>query len=217
VGGDSWDREELLATLPHEFQHMVNFHYKGSSELTSFNEGLSMLSELLAGYGLPNGSGYAYNAVKLFELKPSDYSVTNWSSNAEGKGYGISFLFMYYIYERFGEGAIKNIVSGSTNAGILNIENVTGMDFDILYRNWVITNILDEAGTADPKFCYGGIDMAGNFGGKYYKGMSLPGIQEENLAPGSKVIKPWGVSYILCGGSGTFSVTGSNMGGLIFY
>jgi len=124
---------------------------------------------------------------------------------------------MYYIYERFGEGAIKNIVSGSTNKGILNIENVTGTDFDILYRNWVITNILDETGTTDPKYRYGGIDMAGNFGGKYYKGMSLPGIQEESFVAGSKVIKPWGVCYTICGGSGTFSVTGSNMGGLIFY
>ena len=219
VGGDGdVDKRETFATLAHEFQHMVNFHEKGSSEYTSFNEGMSMMAELYAGYGLPNGSDYGYNAVKTFEDAPWNYSVTSWSSNGGSRGgYGISFLFMCYINDRFGPGAIKTIVSGSSSGGITNIENVLAIDFDILYRDWLIANILDETGTGDVKYRYSSIDMAGNFGGKYYNSLSLPGITRQTLSGGSKTLKPWGLNYMSAGGTGTFSVSGSTAGGIIFY
>jgi len=211
VSGTSDDKFEFFATLPHEFQHMVNFNYKGYDENTTFNEGCSMISEMYAGYGLPNGSQFAYNVVKNFEINPKNYSITEWYSNRTG--YGISFLFMCYINDQYGDDKIKQIVSGSSNTGPNNIAGVLGVPFATLYKNWVIANQLDGV-TGDAAFIYTSIDMAGTFGNKYYNGQNLPGIQSDSLAGAS--LKPWGVNYMTPGGNGTFTVSGTNLGALLF-
>lgn len=211
VSGTSNDIFEFFATLPHEFQHMVNFNYKGFNENTTFNEGCSMIAEMFAGYGLPNGSQFAYNVVNVFEINPMNYSVTEWYRTKTG--YGISFLFMCYINDQYGSGKIKQIVSGSSNTGTDNIANVLGVSFETLYKNWVIANQLDGK-TGDTAFRYASIDMSGNFGNKYYNGQNLPGIQTKSLSGAS--LKPWGVNYMKPDGNGTFSVSGSNLGALLF-
>ncbi|MEQ8224712.1 MAG: hypothetical protein ABRQ37_20510, partial [Candidatus Eremiobacterota bacterium] len=179
VAGNSNDIFEFFATLPHEFQHMVNFNYKGNDENTTFNEGCSMISEMYAGYGLPNGSEFAYSVVKNFEINPVNYSITEWYYNKTG--YGISFLFMCYINDQYGSAKVKQIVSGSSNTGPGNIANVVGVPFETLYKNWVIANQLDGV-TGDAAFIYTSIDMAGTFGDRYYNKQSLPGIQTGSLS-----------------------------------
>lgn len=211
VAGTSDDKFEFFATLPHEFQHMVNFNYKGGDENTTFNEGCSMIAEMYAGYGLPNGSQYAYNVVKIFEINPINYSITEWYYNKTG--YGISFLFMCYINDQYGSDKVKQIVSGSSNTGMSNIANVLGISFETLYKNWVIANQIDGT-TGDTAFRYSSIDMEGTFGNKYYDGQSLPGIQTKSLSSAS--LKPWGVNYMKPGGTGTFTVSGSSLGALLF-
>lgn len=211
VSGTSNDVFEFLATLPHEFQHMVHFNYKGSYDNITFNEGCSMIAEMYAGYGLPNGSEFAYNVVKNFEINTKNYSVTEWYSNRTG--YGISFLFMCYINDHYGPDKIKQIVSGSSNTGMDNIETVLGVSFATLYKNWVIANQLDST-SGDAAFHYSSIDMAGTFGNKYYNGQSLPGIQSKSLSDAS--LKPWGVNYMKPDGSGTFTVNGYDLGALLF-
>ncbi len=211
VAGTSDDKFEFFATLPHEFQHMVNFNYKKGKENTTFNEGCSMMAEMYAGYGLPNGSQYAYNVVKIFEINPVNYSITEWYRTKTG--YGISFLFMCYINDQYGADKVKQIVSGSSNTGPNNIANVVGVSFESLYKNWVIANQIDGT-TGDKAFRYSSIDMAGTFGNKYYNGQSLPGIQTGSLSSAS--LKPWCVNYMKPGGTGTFTVSGNNLVALLF-
>ena len=204
---------EFNATLAHEFQHMVNWNYKRGNELSTFDEGMAMLAELLAGYSLPKGSSYAYNVVKAFQVNPDNYSITDWE---RGGSYGMSFLFMCYVYDLYGGAKIKELVSGSANGGIENIENVLGTDFDALFRDWLIANLWDGTvqGNANQRFHYTSIEMSGNPGGTYYG--TLPGIQTNSLGNGNNSLLPWGVNYMASGGTGAFTVNGSNLGGLLF-
>jgi len=191
---------------------MVNYNYKGIYELTALDEGFSMLAEMIVGYGLPNGSVFAYQTVKSFQINPSNFSVTDWNA---GGSYGTSFLFMCYNYDRFGVEAIKKMVSGSSNTGIENIENVTGMSFSTIYKDWVIANLLDGT-SSDPRFHYSSIDMYGNFSDRYYNKQSLPGIQTQSLSGGNKNLKPWCVNYMKSSGTGSFTINGLSLGGLLF-
>ena len=77
----------------------------------------------------------------------------------------------------------------------------------------MIANQLDGV-TGDTAFIYTSIDMAGTFGDRYYNKQSLPGIQTGALSSAS--LKPWGVNYMKPGGNGSFSVSGSNLGALLF-
>ena len=132
--------------LAHEFQHMIHWNVD-RNENTWVNEGLSELAASLN--NLYVGSG-AYSFAGQ-----TDISVTRWSEQTL-PFYGASFLFIEYFYERFGEGAVSQLVQTQTN-GIEGLNQVLasyGYTFDELYADWAVANLLDDKTIADGRFSY---------------------------------------------------------------
>ena len=82
--------------LAHEFQHMIHWNID-RNETSWVNEGLSELAVDLNGF---ETGGFA----NLFAAKP-DLQLNFWPGNDQGDStlhYGASYLFMKYLFNRFG-------------------------------------------------------------------------------------------------------------------
>lgn len=132
--------------LAHEFQHMIHWNID-RNENTWVNEGLSELAASLN--NLYVGSG-AYS----FAQTP-DISVTRWSQQTS-PFYGASFLLMQYFYERFGEGAVSELVQTQSNGieGLNQVLATYGYSFDEFYADWAVANLVDDETIADGRFSY---------------------------------------------------------------
>jgi len=140
--GDSY----FDGVLAHEFQHMIHWNID-RNENTWINEGLSELAASLN--NLYVGSG-AYS----FANEP-DIPVTRWNEQTL-PFYGSSFLLMDYFYERFGEGAVSQLVQNQAN-GIEGLNQVLasyGYTFNQLYADWAVANLVDDRTIADGRFSY---------------------------------------------------------------
>lgn len=102
------------SVLAHEFQHMVQWNLDRNED-TWLNEGLSELNELMLGYD-PGGFD------QLFARDP-DIPLLQWPSEPgrSGEHYGQVFLFLTYLYDRFGTEAITKIAQDPAN-GLDSIE-----------------------------------------------------------------------------------------------
>ncbi len=142
-------------TLAHEFQHMVHW-FADSNEDTWVTEGASELAAHLCGY--PRDA-----RISLFAGIP-DTQLTDWESYRATQHYGASFLFLTYFAERFGPEMTRQLVANEGN-GIGGFEAVlqehaTGLSFQDLIADWVITNYLDAEGdTIHPPYTYKGLDV----------------------------------------------------------
>jgi hypothetical protein len=87
-----------LATLAHEFQHLIHWNYD-PSELTFFNEGLSEYAEYLCGYQLRSPAGYFGN---------TNLTLTGWNSTVED--YSRAALWTRFVAEQYGLSFIRSFV-----------------------------------------------------------------------------------------------------------
>ena len=139
------------STLAHEFQHMIHW-YADSNEDAWVNEGASELATSLSGFK-ENGR------ITAFTQSP-DTQLNAWSEmpgNAY-EHYGASHLMLLYFYERFGEGALRDLIA-CQDKGIAGFDAVltqhgTGYTFEDLYADWVVTNYLDDAGIEGGRYSY---------------------------------------------------------------
>jgi|GEM_PF-5416469 len=132
-----------LATLAHEFSHLINYNMKfkigGSFEETFISEGSAVLCEKLNGFTLEgtkdySGNGYILRSIDTFLKSPSSFYFFYWN-----KDYGAGFLFMTYIMERYGVEVFKNIQK-SDKTGTDNIESCTNTSFSELFTEWMLVN-----------------------------------------------------------------------------
>lgn len=219
-----------LATISHEFQHMINWNEKyrggGSYETTSINEGQSMLSEQLNGFIVSEGAGYSGNgymirAVRSFLNSPQSFWFFSWGGSS--LDYGAAYLFFEYIYERFGAAGITNIAT-SSSTGSSNITTQTGVAFDSLFNDWALVNYYDTLGgspalpSGSGTVRYANINLGGTYTGyssydnSTTASYTLPGIQFSNSissypSSGTVSLNPWNLKYIKY-------TTGSNLGTL---
>lgn len=92
---------EALATLAHEYQHLINFNYETKPEITFLNEGLSELSEYL--HGFPGRDPYLY-------LSAVNTNFLSWGkSNNILIDYQRASLFHYYLFEKYGLTFIRQL------------------------------------------------------------------------------------------------------------
>jgi hypothetical protein len=117
---DNGNFEQVLGTVSHEYQHLVQFNYDRMEE-TWVNEGLSELSSFLCGYGLRNPSAYLFD---------TGLELTAWEDEIQEalKHYAKTALWTYYLYEQFGADLIKNIVQSNLPgpSGISNAFSMQG-------------------------------------------------------------------------------------------
>ncbi|HET9553642.1 MAG TPA: hypothetical protein VFP50_11805, partial [Anaeromyxobacteraceae bacterium] len=129
---------EYPGTMAHELQHNVNFNVKCWApvhatpaqsclvEDTWVNEGLSMVSEDLAGYGLATQS--ERDRLGQYFGTYQGWSMTVWQSDAIGN-YGGAHAFMRYWLDQKGSAFTTALVT-SRLAGSANLQAATGVTFE---------------------------------------------------------------------------------------
>ncbi len=133
--------------LAHEFHHMIHWNID-RNEASWINEGLSELAVELNGF---NAGGFSF----LFAANP-DLQLNFWPGNDQGNStphYGASYLFMKYLFGRFGSDFISDLVSQSKNGmqGIGAVlsstqgkSQLSPITSEQIFQDWTIANILQN-------------------------------------------------------------------------
>ncbi len=153
--------EVLKGTLAHEFQHMVNFdvhaakNISGYSEATWLNESLSEMADFIC-----TGKKDA-RPKEISDYLANPISLTLWAGDL--KNYAAARLFSMYLHDRFYLKGKTNIFKDLVNnvvPGTKNVENVTGIGFNTLFKDWTATLYLSNTGwTTDPRYNYTSITI----------------------------------------------------------
>jgi len=177
--------------LAHEFQHMIHWNVD-RNEASWVNEGLSELAVELNGF---NTGGFSF----LFAADP-DLQLNYWPGNYQGDStphYGASYLFMKYLFERFGSDFISEFVIQHEN-GMRGLDEVltsisgddlsTAITSEQFFQDWTVANILQNDEFADGIYGYG-------------KDSNIPSFSPtENIECGSeavsRTVNQYGTDYV---------------------
>jgi len=160
---------ELAAFLAHEFTHIIGLETKdfkyGVNEDTWLAEARSEYSETLLSYPSIDWNN------SLLKHRLTDFSsentidFINWQNSSPN--YASVNLFTQYLVEHYGIKVLADTVqNNSIGINSLNIalaRNGYSETFADIYRDWAITNTINDCDTADNnKYCYTG-DHLGEF------------------------------------------------------
>lgn len=152
------DDESTYGILAHEFQHLIH-QSLDQNESTWINEGFAELSILLNGYD-PGGADWLY-------ARNPDIQLNFWPRDEVESTlphYGASFLFMTYLYDRFGEEFSRSLVSDPLNE-FSSIDAVLAEMFpenegnalingDDVFQDWTIANLLQDGSLDTGEYGY---------------------------------------------------------------
>jgi immune inhibitor A len=144
------------AVLAHEMQHAIHW-MADPGEDSWVNEGLSELAAQVNGF--PVGRAYA-----AFGAAP-DTQLNDWSdqSSQNTVHYGASYAFLSYFLQRFGESAIRELVADPAHGldgfrGVLQRQSPS-VQFDDVFRDWVVANFVNDPAVGDGRFGYVNLDL----------------------------------------------------------
>jgi len=145
------------SVLAHEFQHAIHF-FQDRNEDAWVNEGASMLNEQLNGYG----GGQAF--LDSFADYP-ETQLTDWGDEPDTAAhYGAAYAFLAYVYERYGDDALRMLVEEDANgaAGFDRVLERLGKRerFDDIFADWMVANMLDDPQLAGGVYGYKSLDVA---------------------------------------------------------
>lgn len=212
---------DYLGTVAHEFEHLLNASHKlaaSTNELlqeeTWLDEGLAMYAMQANGYGLESDASVLFDHVAGYLRSPSDYSLTNWELNPQQSGYGVAYLFLTYIADRFGEDVLGELARAS-QSGMPNVQarlQAHGAQPGQVFQDWVGANLIDGTGmSGEPRYDYKSIDLMGSYGRRRLRGVTVLPL----LAPksGRLNLLPYSANYLLVHGMQdaryTVSLTGT--------
>ncbi|MBI4213618.1 MAG: immune inhibitor A [Chloroflexi bacterium] len=133
-----------LGVLAHEFTHLVHGNVN-MRESTWLKEGLADAVSFL----LIPGRGISYSAF----LAHTDLPLTSWSEGPAGSDYyEAAALFVRYFVDRFGQGAVRSLVS-QDGYGFDRLDRAISrlggpVSFDELFAEWSVANV--SGGTSSP-------------------------------------------------------------------
>jgi hypothetical protein len=147
--------QQYEGTFAHEFQHLIHYDVD-PNELSWVNEGCSMLSEWICGYGFSPGQ------ISEYLIYWWDTSLVIWQGTLAN--YGIVQLWTYYMYEHYGGGPlIWDLVHEQANGieGWSKVLLAHGIErtFDQIFQDWAIANYLDDTSIGGGKYGYYGLDL----------------------------------------------------------
>lgn len=104
--------ENVLGTVAHEFQHLINHrHYTGAGNDAEthwlYNEGLSEVASLRNGYSDRNASGFL-DAPNYFAYFDAPFGATRGDTILPA--YARGMMMCHYLSEQFGDGFLNNLV-----------------------------------------------------------------------------------------------------------
>jgi immune inhibitor A len=139
----------LSMALAHEFTHLIHFDGNQYGEAGWIGEGLANLGVELDGFRPTEDNEFAaHPAIQLNRLM--QYPPDLWRAH-----YGAAHLFLSYLYTRFGDDFIRDIVSTGTS-GIPTIQraldrNAAGLQFDAVFADWAAADLLANR-SAEPRY-----------------------------------------------------------------
>jgi len=147
---------QSFGTLAHEFQHMIHFN-QDVNESTWVNEGCSTLAEFLCGYGHDSNIGEF--------LDSPDNGLIHWPlEGGELADYGQVYLFLYYLWEKYGGNSFVTHLTQNQQNGTLGVNSSLAAkgysdDFNTILPRWVVANYLDNTSIEGGKYGYAGLDI----------------------------------------------------------
>ena len=136
--------------LAHEFQHLIQYNYD-VNERWWVDEGCAEYAKYLSGYDV-NSNNLTDFAQSYFTQYPDD-SLLYWNYLSEGGrdvriDYGGAYTFIFYVAEKYGVNAIKNLVS-QTTVGATGVEAALGsigetIVFNDLFLNWATALYVED-------------------------------------------------------------------------
>lgn len=137
------DRPHLYeGTFAHEYQHLLHADQNPGEE-SWVNEGLSDWTEWLVGYGIPDGhwdtaQEYAENSLVIWGDQGQSTEIL--------ADYGEAFMFMHYLYGKYGEAGMKALFQdqGFGIAGFNDaLANIGANDsFADMYHDFAIARLV---------------------------------------------------------------------------
>ena len=145
--------QTYIEVLAHELQHAVHWNADKSEE-SWINEGLAELAIAI--------SGSESGSIRRF-LRSGPTSLTNWPLSTVGStgSYGSASLFMHYLTEHYGgrddlRPLVRQDADGIAGIDAFLRDGGYGVDFEDVFRDWAVANILDED---QGLYGYAGIDV----------------------------------------------------------
>jgi hypothetical protein len=200
-------REDFVRGTAHEFQHDVNFvqHFVLAptplTEETWINEGLSMLAQDFAVSQLYGGAPNvdvddAVGHAQQFLSAPEAYSLTAFSGPAGASAfayncsgcYGDAYLFMRYLYDRFGGDPFTHAMESGGAVGTSNLRAATGAAPQVLIGDYGVALAVSGLGiSSDPRFSFKSFDPYGSYTDQFNRAVTLDGPAAIGQSPGSSV------------------------------
>lgn len=185
IGTHSYNR-----ILAHEFQHMIHDNVDQNEE-GWLDEGLSHLAQQIAGM---RGDEW----VKAYMLDP-DQSLWYWGG--DNSDYGQSYLFVDYLFERFGQDFISALVANPAN-GFTGIDR-TLVDIghyqtvEEVYGDYMVALAFNDPAISDGRYAFANTDPG-------------PLYPVAELSPGQSYegqVHQYGIDAVRVTGSGPVTIT----------
>lgn len=215
-------RSDVHGTLAHEFEHLINASRKlfgpaaaEEPEATWLDEGLAMYAMHVNGFGLGGDAEVLTGHVEGFLAYPERFSLTDWDAGPYGSSYGMAYLFVMSLAEKFGEPALRELID-SKQRGMRNVEALAkahGTTAEELFREFAAAVLLDAPGSA---VGFRGLDLRGTSSGVALRG---PGVTQ--LPAGAELegpALPYSVRYVWlppAAQARTFTITNLTGGWLV--
>lgn len=198
---------QTLATISHEFQHLINQNEKVSQqglnpsgatdENLTINEGLSELSEEICGYTLQSGNDLLALFINDYLKKPQDHSFFNFY--AAGNGYGQGYLFLKFVHDNYGDQMIRDICT-NPGVGLANLNAKLPLGFAETFRRWTVANYATNLTGTPSLYTYpSGFRTNGNYPAGQLTGVATQSMSN-NQENSSGAIKAWSTRYMVLDG-----------------
>jgi hypothetical protein len=146
------DLTSFLATLTHEFTHLVRWNYDHGLEEGWVSEGLAMVSQTVAGYGGSLVGEYLANtSFGLFSGR--HYYL---------RSYGGWELLVQYMMDRFGGWSFTRALTMNPLPGAEGIDSTLSTlgfasSFRSVFQDWVVANLVNSNTSEGRRFQYSNI------------------------------------------------------------
>ena len=143
--------------LAHEFTHLITLKQKSESD-TWFYELMSEFAGQAIGVDITQIT--KQRAQNL--LYSTEANLKDWKNSA--KDYGEVYLFALYLREQFGNQFFAETLKYPSIDGIISFDQAlkrinSPLNFDDVYLNWLITNLVNTCEPSNLKYCYQDINL----------------------------------------------------------
>ena len=147
----------ILDTIAHEFCHLIWFNYE-FDEVHFILEGLAEYATLQCGY-LESSNNESLRTSYFLENSNDPLIYFD----VAARDYGNSYLFTFYLAERFGVQFLTDLVQHEDD-GAHGIETALedagyNITFNQLYLDWITALTINELGFEDDKYGFRGLDV----------------------------------------------------------